>query len=198
MADHLQLRGSVVVDAGGRQGGDESLLPIGMTAVEGDPLAWRCHCRARRVGSRDRTVWPTMRLPKRACCAASRQRSLRNCSVTWRSRRWSTATPCAGAGRLGDSQRTSISLRTGSGLRSDPANKTPAFAGVLHGALLVSAACLIPMAYRQALPACCFADRGRSWRSVGAPFRGSRAWSLCETCSQCRCSPSLVRKPLRK
>ena len=39
MADHLQLRGSVVVDAGAaakvRDEG-KSLLPIGMTAVEGD------------------------------------------------------------------------------------------------------------------------------------------------------------------
>jgi glutamate 5-kinase len=39
MADHLQLRGAVVVDAGAvaklRDEG-KSLLPIGMTAVEGD------------------------------------------------------------------------------------------------------------------------------------------------------------------
>jgi glutamate 5-kinase len=39
MADHLQLRGSVAVDAGAaakvRDGG-KSLLPIGMTRVEGD------------------------------------------------------------------------------------------------------------------------------------------------------------------
>jgi glutamate 5-kinase len=39
IADHLQLRGSVTVDAGAvtkLQGGGSSLLPIGMTAVEGD------------------------------------------------------------------------------------------------------------------------------------------------------------------
>jgi glutamate 5-kinase len=39
MADHLQLRGSVTVDAGAVQklrSGGSSLLPIGMTAVEGD------------------------------------------------------------------------------------------------------------------------------------------------------------------
>jgi glutamate 5-kinase len=39
MADHLQMRGSVVVDAGAVEkivGEGKSLLPIGMTAVEGD------------------------------------------------------------------------------------------------------------------------------------------------------------------
>lgn len=39
MADHLQLRGSVTVDPGAAsmvQGGGKSLLPIGMTAVQGD------------------------------------------------------------------------------------------------------------------------------------------------------------------
>ncbi len=39
MADHLQLSGSVVVDAGAAQrlqGGKVSLLPVGMTAVQGD------------------------------------------------------------------------------------------------------------------------------------------------------------------
>ncbi len=39
MADHLQMAGSVVVDAGAAarlQGGKVSLLPIGMTAVQGD------------------------------------------------------------------------------------------------------------------------------------------------------------------
>jgi glutamate 5-kinase len=39
MADHLQLRGSVTVDAGAVPkvvGEGKSLLPIGMTAVEGD------------------------------------------------------------------------------------------------------------------------------------------------------------------
>jgi glutamate 5-kinase len=38
MADHLQLRGAVVVDAGAAEkivGEGKSLLPIGMTAVEG-------------------------------------------------------------------------------------------------------------------------------------------------------------------
>ena len=39
MADHLQLRGAVTVDAGAAsmvQGGGKSLLPIGMTGVQGD------------------------------------------------------------------------------------------------------------------------------------------------------------------
>ncbi|MEC5213841.1 glutamate 5-kinase [Polaromonas sp. CG_9.5] len=39
MADHLQLRGAVTVDPGAAsmvQGGGKSLLPIGMTAVQGD------------------------------------------------------------------------------------------------------------------------------------------------------------------
>jgi glutamate 5-kinase len=39
MADHLQLRGAVVIDAGAAaklRGEGKSLLPIGMTAVDGD------------------------------------------------------------------------------------------------------------------------------------------------------------------
>ena len=43
MADHLQMRGSVTVDAGAAakvRGEGKSLLPIGMTAVEGDFSRW--------------------------------------------------------------------------------------------------------------------------------------------------------------
>ena len=41
MADHLQLRGAVVIDAGPLplRGEGKSLLPIGMTAVDGDFFA---------------------------------------------------------------------------------------------------------------------------------------------------------------
>ncbi len=96
MADHLQLRGAVTVDAGAAakvRGEGKSLLPIGMTGVEGefsrgDVIAVRDAARRRTR----RAAWPTIRAPRRACCAASPRRSSSACWAMRPSRRWSTAT----------------------------------------------------------------------------------------------------------
>ena len=58
MVDHLQMRGSVTVDAGAvdklRDGG-KSLLPIGVMEVTGGVRPWGCDCRAHARWRRDRS-----------------------------------------------------------------------------------------------------------------------------------------------
>lgn len=95
MVDHLQLRGSVTVDAGAaaklREDG-KSLLPIGMVAVEGDFVRGDVIAVRDAGAQRSPAVSPTMRAPRRACCAASLPQSSSACWGTRPNRRWFTAT----------------------------------------------------------------------------------------------------------
>ena len=85
MADHLQMRGSVVVDAGAvvkvRDEG-KSLLPIGVTAVQGE------FSRGDVIAVRDAEVWrlpaacPTTRAPKPASFAANHRANSSACWAT--------------------------------------------------------------------------------------------------------------------
>ena len=92
MADHLQMRGAVVVDAGAatkvRDEG-KSLLPIGMVLF------------ATPAGKRLHGVWPIIRAPRHGCCAASRPPSLKPCSATRPNRKCCTGTTwCSCAKRV--------------------------------------------------------------------------------------------------
>jgi glutamate 5-kinase len=85
MADHLQLRGAVTVDDGAvakivREG--KSLLPIGMTGVEGDFSRGDVIAVRDPQGPRSRAGWPTTRPARRGCCAASRRPTSSACSAT--------------------------------------------------------------------------------------------------------------------
>jgi glutamate 5-kinase len=82
MADHLQLRGAVVVDDGAvsklRDEG-KSLLPIGVTAVEGDFQRGDVIAVRSAAGPKSPVAWPTMRRPRRASSRASRHRRSKGC-----------------------------------------------------------------------------------------------------------------------
>jgi hypothetical protein len=110
MADHLQLRGAVTVDAGAvlklRDEG-KSLLPIGMTAVEGDSLARRRDCHPRPMAALMSSAWPTTPLPRRLIARKCLQSMLGSASEAARQpgacrkprlRGVGLAGPCAGAG----------------------------------------------------------------------------------------------------
>jgi hypothetical protein len=93
MADHLQLRGAVSVDAGAAikvRAEGKSLLPIGMTAVEGN--FQRGEVIAVRDGDGQEFARSGELLGGRgACCAASHRATSARCSGMSLSRRWSTA-----------------------------------------------------------------------------------------------------------
>jgi glutamate 5-kinase len=95
MADHLQLRGAVIVDAGAAakvRAEGKSLLPIGMTGVSGE------FSRGDVIAVRDARAsnwpggWPTIRASRRGCLCRKPSASSSACWATSRSRRWSTAT----------------------------------------------------------------------------------------------------------
>jgi len=85
MADHLQLRGAVRLDAGAAakivQEG-KSLLPIGMTAVEGEFARGDVIALRAPTAASSHAAWPTTAPPKRACCAAKPRPTSSACSDT--------------------------------------------------------------------------------------------------------------------
>jgi hypothetical protein len=108
MVDHLQLRGSVTVDAGaaaklrghfiegdrvtGFGEADRCRKPRPSAADDGDLHAVQFVFIAIRAVPRLPAVWPTMPAPRRVGCAASHPRSSSACWVMRPSPKWCTAT----------------------------------------------------------------------------------------------------------
>jgi glutamate 5-kinase len=76
MADHLQLRGSVVVDAGAAKGARRGQKPVAdrYGAVEGDFSRGDVIAVRDDRAAKSPAVWPTTPAPRRGCCAANRLR----------------------------------------------------------------------------------------------------------------------------
>jgi hypothetical protein len=88
LADHLQLAGSLILDAGAVKAlaSGKSLLPVGVTAVKGSSSAVRRWPAVRPTAARSPAAWSIIPVPKRAASRGSPARRLKPSSATSTSR----------------------------------------------------------------------------------------------------------------